>query len=142
MSEDIFNQVRDKDHIILNWIEKGENDVHRINQSTKLTLGEINYSFRKLEDLGLIQVEHPNGTVERVVDGQKRVFDAPKTATLTQKGRDYLEQAEQKENLEKYEGMSRRELIEKLEEHENRIESLEKSFEIFQEQVKRELHKK
>jgi hypothetical protein len=51
---------------------------------------EVNYCFTKLAEQDLIRVEKPDGMVERVVDGQPREFQAPKQATLTDRGREYF----------------------------------------------------
>ncbi|WP_436935739.1 hypothetical protein [Halovenus marina] len=76
----------------------------------------------------------PEGTVERVIDGQKRVFQHPKQADLTEKGEQYLKSIEQEE-LDQYEDLSHKELVEKVHDLENQVEELEQKFEIFRNQV-------
>jgi hypothetical protein len=72
--------------------------------------------------------------VERVVNGQRRVFQHPKTAELTDKGEQVLEHLEQ-DDLEKYENLSHRELVEKVHQLEKQVEGLEQKFDIFRSQV-------
>jgi predicted ATP-grasp superfamily ATP-dependent carboligase len=59
--------------------------------------------------------------VERVIDGQKRVFQHPKTADLTQKGQQILNELGGK-NFEEYENLDHRELVEKIHTLEDRID--------------------
>ena len=85
--ESSIDELREKDRVVLNRIQNGEDDVQKLTEATSLENHEVNYCFRKLEKLDLITVEKPEGTVERVIDGQKRVFEAPKQATLTNRGK-------------------------------------------------------
>ena len=73
-----------------------------------------------------------------MIEGQKRVFQHPKQAELTDKGEQCLQQAETKE-LREYENLSNRELVEKTHKLENRVEELEKKFEVFRDQVQQQL---
>jgi predicted transcriptional regulator len=127
--------LRDKDQTVLHHIQEGRDDIQKITEATTLENHEVNYCFQKLEKLGLIEVKKPDGRVERVIDGQKRVFEAPKEAVLIKKGEHYLEHSEQKD-LDEYENLSHRELVKKVHELENELEHLERSFSIFQTQVK------
>ena len=79
-------ELRDKEQIILQQVHSGNDDVQKITSATTLENHHVTYAFQKLEDLGLVDVSKPEGTVERVIDGQKRVFQAPKQASLTKKG--------------------------------------------------------
>ena len=72
--------------------------------------------------------------VERIVDGQKRVFQHPKQAELTESGEQYLENTD-REGPEEYENLSRRELVEKTHDLENRVKELDRKLEIFKKQV-------
>lgn len=130
--EQVFENVRDKDHTVLTCIQNGEDDVQRIKAATTLTQRDVNYAFEKLEDLGLIDVHRPDGQVERIIDGQKRVFDAPKEATLTQTGIQYLHT---QNHRTRYEDLSKEELIERIHDLEDRIAQLEDGFEAFRQQV-------
>jgi hypothetical protein len=66
-------------------------DSNLITSATGYTNHRVTYSFRKLEERGLIHVGEPE-TVERFTGGQKRVFEV-NTAGLTEAGRQYLEDA-------------------------------------------------
>jgi len=131
-------ELRDKEHVILEQVSSGNDDVQKITSATTLENHHVTYAFQKLEELGLMEVSKPDGRVERVIDGQKRVFQHPKQAELTGKGEAYLAESGA-EDLEMYEDLDRRELVEKVRELEGRVDSLEKKFEVFREQVQRNL---
>jgi prefoldin subunit 5 len=136
--EQVFQKVRGKDEAVLHCIESGDNDIQLITSNTTLSNSEVNYCYRKLEKIGLIQVEKPDGMVERVVDGTKQVFEAPKRASLTPLGEDYLENYSDG-SAEKYSNESREELAEKAADLENKVEELESKFEVFRRQVNQKL---
>ena len=129
-------ELRDKEHLILQQIQNGNNDVQKITATTTLENHHITYAFVKLEQIGLIEVSKPEGMVERVIDGQKRVFQAPKQAELTEQGVQYLEESEQ-QDLEQYEDLSHQELVDKVHKLDAQIEELERKFEMFQDQVRK-----
>ena len=131
-------ELRDQDQLILQQIQSGNDDVQKITSETTLENHHVTYAFQKLEELDLLTVSKPEGTVERMIEGQKRVFQHPKQAELTDKGEQCLQQAETKE-LREYENLSNRELVEKTHKLENRVEELEKKFEVFRDQVQQQL---
>lgn len=128
--------LRDKDKAVLNHIKEGRDDIQKITEATTLENHEVNYCFQKLEKLGLIEVEKPDGMVERVVDGQKRVFEAPKRAELTEQGVEYNERDKK---ITSYNKMSQSEIVEKVRVLEDDIEALEEAFQTFKSQIQREL---
>jgi predicted transcriptional regulator len=132
-------ELRDKEQIILQQIQDGNDDVQKITSETTLENHHVTYAFQKLGELDLLEVSKPDGTVERVIEGQKRVFQHPKQAELTEKGEQYLEQAETQE-LDQYKNLSHRELVEKTQRLESRVEELEKKFEVFRDQVQQRLN--
>jgi len=71
-----------------------------------------------------LSVEKPDVMVERTVDSQKRVFQHPKQAKLTNKARKHLEESETSE-VAGYDDMSHKELVETVYELENRVDRLE-----------------
>lgn len=79
-----FEELREIDRTVLSCIKEGKDDIQKITSATGLPNHNVNYCFEKLEEFGLIQVEKPEDPVERVIDGQKRVFQV-KVAELTQK---------------------------------------------------------
>jgi len=86
-SEDVqfdLEDLRETDRTVLNCIKDGKDDIHKITSTTGLPNHKVNYSFKKLEEQGLIQVQQPEQPVERMVNGQKRVFQVKK-AELTDK---------------------------------------------------------
>jgi len=131
----VFTQVRDKDYTVLTCIRNGDTDVQQIKAATTLSKNEVNYSFTKLEDLGLIDVMRPTGRVERVIEGQKRVFDAPKPAHLTDKGDDYFDWTDRTADTDRYQELSRDELVRRITELEQRVDELETAVTTFQRQV-------
>jgi predicted transcriptional regulator len=132
-----FNEIRDKDHLILTQVSSGNDDVQKITSETTLENHHVTYAFQKLEEIGYVEVSKPDGTVERVINGQKRVFQHPKQAQLTEKGEQYLKDTD-REDLNKHENLTHRELVEKTHELENRVEELEQSFETFRRQVQQQ----
>jgi predicted transcriptional regulator len=134
MTRGEFEQIRDKDHVVLKHIKEGHNDVQKITAQTTLENHHVTYCFEKLEEQGLITVEKPDKMVERVVNGQKRVFQHPKEAELTEKGLQYLVASERRDS-DKYQNLSHREVTERIHNLENQVEELEKAFEVFKNQV-------
>ncbi|WP_418285920.1 hypothetical protein [Halorubrum sp. DTA46] len=130
--------LRDKDQAVLEAIRTGEDDIQKITETTTLENHEVNYCFTKLEDLGLIHVEKPDGYTTRRINGQKRVFQTPKQAHLTQKGEQYLEHIE-REDVEQYENLSRKELVEKVHRLDNQMQKLESTVQSFRKQVQKHL---
>jgi len=130
------HELRDKEHVILQQTQSGNNDVQKITSATTLENHHVTYAFEKLEELGLLEISKPEGTVERIINGQKRVFQHPKEAELTEQGKQFLENTD-REDLDEYENLSHRELVEKTHELENRVEELERKFEVFRDQVQK-----
>jgi len=129
--------LRDKDRAVLECIRDGDNDVQQIKAATTLSKREVNYSFEKLEDLDFIEVSRPDGQVERIIDGQKRVFDAPKEATLTDQAIQYLQSTAN--DGDRFQDLTRDELVEKIHGLEARVDRLESGFENFRQQVLQKL---
>ena len=136
--EEVFQKVRGKDEAVLHCIENGDDDIQLITSSTTLTNSEVNYCFRKLEKIGLIQVQKQDGMVERVVDGTKQVFEAPKTAELTPLGDDYLEKYSSGSS-KSFDTEGREELAERVADLENDVQELKSAFEVFKRQVNEKL---
>ena len=133
-----MTELRDIDKTILHHITEGRNDTQKITAETTLKTHRIRYSLKKLEKQGLITVTQPDQMVERVINGQKRVFQHPKQAQLTDKGLQKTEQLNQ-EDLKAYQDMSHRELVEKVQHLEAEINRLEHQFEVYQNQIKQKL---
>jgi len=131
-------ELRDKDHLILEKITEGLDDTQKITSETTLQNHEIRYSLEKLGQLDLITVEKPDTMVERVIDGQKRVFQHPLQAQPTEPGLDYLERSGQ-EDSEAYENLTHRELVEKVHRLEEQVCELEQTLNVFREQVQRNI---
>ncbi|RJX51907.1 hypothetical protein [Halonotius pteroides] len=131
-------ELRDKEQIILQQVDSGNDDVQKITQATTLENHHVTYAFKKLEELDLLTVSKPDGTVERIIDGQKRVFQHPKQAELTEKGEHHLQQADTQE-LDEYENLSHHELVKQVHRLEQELAEVRESFQLFREQVKREL---
>lgn len=136
MSDDL--KLRDIDQAVLHHIVEGHNDTQKITAETTLKTHRIRYSLKKLEKQGLITVKQPDRMVERVVDGQKRVFQHPKKAELTDKGLQKTEELNQK-NLEAFENMSHKEMVKRIQSLENDIDKLQRSFKAFRKQVKQKI---
>jgi len=83
-------QLDEKSRTVLRCIAQGKDDTQKITAATSLDKSAVNYRFQKLHDLDLITVEKPDGKVERVIDGRRYVFDAPKQAALTEEGDAYV----------------------------------------------------
>jgi len=133
-----MTELRDIDKTILHHITEGRNDTQKITQETTLKTHRIRYSLKKLEKQGLITVTQPDQMVERVINGQKRVFQHPKKAEMTEKGLQKTEQLNQ-EDLNSYQDMSHRELVEKTRRLEKDSNELENAFETFRKQVQQKI---
>jgi predicted transcriptional regulator len=132
-----MTSLREKDRVVLTCIGNGKDDVQKITAATTLENHHVTYAFEKLEEQGLIHVEKPDSMVEREIDGQKRVFQAPKQAELTDKGRERLEQ--EAEDLDQYENLTHRELVEKVHRLEDQVEDLKRRLNTFRNQIQRKL---
>ena len=133
-----FTKVREKDHVVLECIQSGQDDVQLITEVTTLTNSEVNYCFRKLSKLEMIEVQKPDGMVERVIDGTRQVFEAPKQAALTEDGRSYLEQIEE-DRGSRYQDLNHDELVKRVHELRREVDSLSQKFEAFRKQVSKRL---
>jgi DNA-binding transcriptional regulator GbsR (MarR family) len=130
-----MTNLRDKDQTVLQQIHSGNNDTQQITEATTLSNREVNYCLTKLQDHDLIQVHKPEGMIERTINGQKRVFEHPKQAQLTDKGQEHLSE----NPPQNYEDLSHKELVQKVRTLEQEIEQLKKSLNTFREQVQKRL---
>lgn len=133
-----FEQLREKDRVVLQHISEGRTDTHQITQATTLKDYEVRYSLNKLKELGLVTLEKPDGMVERVVNGQKRLFKAPTEAQLTEMAEMYFDECEV--STTDYSNMEHEELVDEYRDLKARIEALEESFEVFKKQVQQRMH--
>lgn len=138
MTEEEFEEVREKDHVVLEYIEEGFDDVQKITEETTLENHHVSYSFEKLEELGLVTVSKPDRMVERVIDGQKRVFQHPKQAEVTDEGLRYLEESGS-EDVTEYEDLSHGELVERVRTLEEEVEEVKESFRLFKKQIQQKM---
>jgi predicted transcriptional regulator len=131
---DLENQLRDQDRAVLQQIQEGNDDVQKITSNTTLENHQVNYCFEKLEQLGLINVHRSDGYTERIINGQKRVFQNPKQAQLTSQAETLLEE----EDIEpdQYRDLSREELVDKTRSLEQRVDTLETRLERLTEQFR------
>lgn len=134
---EVFENVREKDDVVLQKVAEGKNDIQLVTSSTSLKRSEVDWCFRKLDDLGLVKVETPEGMVDRVVDGTRQVFQAPKTADLTDLGEEYLDSRDL--DLDGYEDMSKKELIRRVQKLEKEVEDVRRSLDVFRRQVQKML---
>jgi predicted transcriptional regulator len=130
--------LRDKDEIVLQAIQNGEDDIQKITETTILENHEVNYCFTKLEELNLIDIEKNTGYTTRNINGQKRVFQTPKQANLTNRAEKYLENTD-REDLAEYENLGRKELVQKVHRLERRVDNLEGTIQSFRKQVQKHL---
>jgi len=133
--EEVEDGLREKDLTVLNLLSDGEDDVQKLTSATTLTNSEVNYCFQKLNDMKLVTVSKPDGTVTRVVDGTKQVFEAPKQAQLTELGETVLERIEDEETGQRYEDLTRKELVRKVQRLEEEMEEMNRKFDLFRKQV-------
>ncbi|WP_138004412.1 winged helix DNA-binding protein [Halalkalirubrum salinum] len=133
-----MTELRDIDQAVLHAIQEGHNDTQKITQETTLENHHVRYSLKKLETQGLIHLEKPDGMTERIINGQKRVFQTPLQAQTTEKGLQTLSK-EDREDLEAYQNMTHKELIQKVHQLEAEIETLQASVEAFRRQVQKHL---
>lgn len=137
MTDEVFERVREKDHAVLQCLSEGQNTTRSIREETTLSNRDVNHCFDKLEGLGLIETQTPDGRVTEVIDGQKRNFKAPRQAWLTERGVAYFEWAPREQT--RYREMTHEELVERIRELEREVEALHNAFEAFRQQIVREL---
>ena len=135
---DDFENIREKDYAVLNCIQSGHNDVQLITEDTTLTNSEVNYCFRKLSKMGLIEVEKQEGMVERVIDGTRQVFEAPKQATLTERAQTCLEK-ESENRGDRYRALNHEQLVKRVHTLEAEVEAINQRFESFRKRVSKQL---
>jgi len=134
MTEDLQDRLREKDWAVLRNIQDENDDVQKITEATTLENYHVTYAFQKLAELGLITVSKPEGTVERMIDGQKRVFQHPKQAKLTPDAQEFLNTT-QKPSRQSYEDLTHNELVQKVRHLEDKVESLQQALDTFRKQV-------
>lgn len=130
MSEQVFETVGEKGHIILTAVNNGCGNVRDIREVTTLTIGTVNYRLSKLEDLGLIELGKSEGRETSMINGQIREYDTPKPVELTDLGEDYFEWTDRQQDLQRYYSLSREELVELIHDHDQRIDRLESAVEM------------
>lgn len=128
-----LEKVREIDDAVLSCIAEGRDDIQLITSTTALKRSKVDWSFRKLEKLGLVTVDTPDGMVDRVVDGTRQVFQAPKRAELTELGEEYVDT--QDIDLNGFEDLSRGELVLQVYELEKEVDELKSRFTVFRQQV-------
>ncbi|MXR40083.1 hypothetical protein GRX01_01740 [Halobaculum sp. WSA2] len=135
---DVQNQLRDKDKAVLRNIADGNNDVQKITANTTLENHHVTYAFQKLEELELLEISKPDGNVERIINGQKRVFQHPKQAELTNEGETAVDTLDE-DSGSHYNDLTHKELVQKLNQLEARIDSLDRALDTFKDQIQQKL---
>lgn len=123
-------ELREKDLAVLQAVQEGANTVSEIKEKTVLSNREINYSLTEysLEQQGLVEIDRLDGREWRKINGEERYVWKPKQVRLTDQG---LKTLAENGTTDRFEDMSRRELIERiqeLEERQNRLEAVFKDF--------------
>lgn len=130
-------RLGDDAHALLAHIQAGRADTQQITAASTFENHQVRRLFRTLADAGLVTVDKPEGMVERWVDGQRRVFQAPLRAELTAQGEAVL--AAGPTTAAAVETMSRAELIEAYHTLCERVADLEVALDVFRDQVRRQL---
>ena len=128
-------ELREKDIAVLQAIQDGAHSVSEIREQTTLSNREINYSLteKSLQEQGLVEIQKQEGREWREINGEQRYIWKPKTVTLTDKGLRKL--ADQDNHSTEYEDLSKRELIQQVQELEERIDRMENMFKEFRQKV-------
>ena len=126
--------LRDKDIAVLQALHDGAETVSEIKEATTLSNREINYSLteKSLENHGLVTIHRRDGREWREINGHEQYVWQPKQVELTDQGIHTL--TELSTNNHGYEDMTKRELIEELNELQDRVDRLETMFKDFRNQ--------
>lgn len=119
---------------MLQAVQEGANTVSEIKENTVLSNREINYSLTEysLEQQGLVEINRLDGREWRKINGEERYVWKPKQVRLTDQG---LKTLVENGTTDRFEDMSRRELIERIQELEERQDRLENVFKDFRRKV-------
>jgi len=126
--------LREKDIAVLQAIQDGAQTVSQIKATTTLSNREINYSLteKSLQQQGLVEIEREEGRKWTEFQNSERYIWKPKTVELTDKAITLL--AEHQTN-NRYEDLSKQELIQRIHELEQRQTRLENMFKDFRQKV-------
>jgi len=133
-----MTDLREKDIAVLQAVHNDASTTSEIREATTLSLREINYSINQyLQPNDLIHVQHREGREWREINGEQKYIWKPKTIELTDQAIQLLTEHETSE--ERYQDMSKRELIEQVHELETRLDRLENVFKDFRQKVMKQI---
>jgi len=118
------DRLRPEDRVVLQCVDEGFDDTFEITTETGLESHRVRYCLKKLDRLGYVDLRKESGMVERIHDGQKRVFKAPLQASVTADGAELVASLDTGSDVERTE-QSLDALVERLEDQEQRIDRLE-----------------
>lgn len=139
--EEAYRQVDDMGRAILEFVKGGVHSLREINDHShdELTGRKIGGRFEKYEDLGLLEIDRPDGRTDSIINGERKNHQKSRRARLTAKGLQYFEWADDREQRQKYAEASFAELTERVQENTELLEVMEQRFEQFRRQVSKEL---
>lgn len=135
------DQLNEKELAILHAVKDGNDDTLKIRKATTLDNRQINHHLVEkndnLEELGLVNISRPDGPERREENGHVQYLPyAPKRVALTGEGRTVLREAGDVEN---YADMTKKEMVRRMRELEERVEDVETRFDVFRRQVRERL---
>lgn len=132
-------ELREKDVAILQAIRDGAHSVSEIREQTTLSNREINYSLteKSLQTQGLVEIQKQEGREWKEINGEQRYIWKPKQVQLTDKGLRKLADLDKRST--EYEDVSKRELIQQVQNLEERLDRMENMFKDFRQKVMEQL---
>jgi transcription initiation factor IIF auxiliary subunit len=137
--DDVVDELREKDVAVLEAIRDGATDTYEIRESTSLSNREIDYSLtdKSLAEMGLVEVHRVSGGEMREVQGtRRRVPNAANRVTLTDKGRAVVDHVDRAET---FASMSHDDLVQLVQELEDRVETVETQIGVVKKQIQKRL---
>lgn len=122
-------------HSLLLAMQDGHRTVTELRHAVRSDRHKVNYRLRKLEELGVIDLERFTERIQTTVDGQHRNFIRPKEATLTEQGTAYLAWSERHSSDDDRSDLRPDALGQRITDVEQRLDDLEVALSVLRRQL-------